>query len=50
MDYSKKKKFIGDMARDLDKLKRIPKINYFKAQFLCCNKELRNYKRMLDKS
>lgn len=50
MDYSKKKKFVGDMVRDIDKLKKIPVINYFKAKFLCCNKDLRNYKRMLDRS
>ena len=50
MERSKKEQFLGDMISDIEKLKRVPKLNYFKAKFPCCNRELRNHQRLLEKS
>ena len=50
MDRRKKNTFIGGMIRDLEQIKRVPKMNYFKTKFLCCDPELRKHNRLLEKS
>ena len=50
MELNKKKDLVGDMIRDLEQIKRVPKINYLKTKFLCCSRDLRKHKRLLEKS
>ena len=50
MERSKREEFLGYMISDIEKIKRVPKMNYFKAKFPCCNREVRNHKRLLEKS
>ena len=50
MDRRKKNTFVGGMTKDLEQLKRVPKMNYLKTKFLCCDPELRKQNRLLEKS
>ena len=43
MDRKMKEKFVVGMISELETLKRVPKMNYFKIKCLCCSSKHRKH-------